>query len=50
MIRPMAAAMPPSVIRLKFMPQSFITRMVNKTVTGITTVATNVVPQLRRNR
>ena len=38
---PMAAAMPPSVIRLKFMPQSFITTIVTRTVTGITIVATN---------
>ena len=49
MTSPMAAAMPPSVIRLKVRPVSFIDTSVISTVTGMTVVATSVVLQLLRN-
>ncbi len=49
MTSPMAAAMPPSVIRLKVRPVSFIDTSVIRTVTGMTVVATSVVSQLLRN-
>ena len=48
MTRPMAAATPPSVIRSKLSPTSHIATKVTSTVTGMTSVATSVVPQLRR--
>ncbi len=46
----MAAAMPPSVIRLKLRPASRIATSVISTVTGMTTMAVSVVPQFFRNR
>jgi len=46
--REIAAATPPSVIRSKLRPTSHMTRIVTRIVNGITTVATSVVPQLRR--
>ncbi len=47
--RPIAAAIPPSVIRLNVRPVSFIDTSVMSTVTGMTVVATSVVSQLLRN-
>ena len=50
MIRPMAAAMPPKVIRLKVSLVPSITTTVARTETGITTMAVNTLPQFLRNR
>ena len=50
MTSPIAAAIPPSVIRLKLSPMSLIDTRVINTVTGMTRVATRVVLQLLRNR
>jgi len=46
---PIAAATPPSVIRSKLRPTSHIARKVIRIVTGITMIATMVVPQFLRN-
>ena len=48
MTRPMAAAMPPRVIKSKLSPTSHMASTVTSSVTGMTSVATSVVPQLRR--
>ena len=48
--RPMAAASPPSVIRLKLSPMSHSTTMVTAMVTGITSPAISEEVQSRRNR
>ena len=45
----MAAATPPRVIRSKLSRATHIAKNVISTVTGITRIATKVVPQLRRN-
>ena len=50
MTSPIAAAIPPSVIRLKLWPNSLIARIVISTVIGMTAVATNVMPASQRNR
>ncbi len=46
--RPIDAAMPPSVIRLKLMPRAYIPASVLSTVTGIASAATTVVLAVRR--
>ena len=46
--RPIAAATPPKVMRSKDRPTTYMARNVARTVTGMTRMATNVVPQLRR--
>ena len=48
--RPIAAAMPPSVIRLNVRPASFIATSVRSTVTGMTAIATSVVRQRLRKK
>jgi capsular polysaccharide biosynthesis protein len=50
MIKPMAAAMPPSVIRLKLMPKANITMMAASTQIGMTRMAVNTLPQFLRKR
>ena len=47
---PMAAAIPPSVIRLKLMWKMRITTSVTSTVTGIPMPTTNAPVRLRKNR
>ncbi len=49
MTRPTAAASPPSVIRLKLCPRTFITMNVSTIVTGTTRPVMTAVPQSRRN-
>ena len=48
MIKPIAAAMPPSVIRLKPKPSTRKASKVISTVVGITTAAVSVAPQFLR--
>ena len=48
--RPMAAAMPPSVIMLKLMSTSFIATSVISTVMGIATMAVSTLPQFFRKK
>ena len=50
MMSPIAAAMPPSVMRLKLISSSRMTTSVTRTEIGITSIATTVVPQLCRKR
>jgi hypothetical protein len=50
MTRPIAAAMPPSVIRLNVIPASRIATSVTRIVTGMTRIATRVTRQFFRNR
>ena len=45
MTNPIAAAIPPSVIRLKLNPANRIATRVTSTVTGMTTIAVSVVLQ-----
>ena len=50
MTKPIAAAMPPRVMRLKLIPSRCMTTRVMSTATGMTVTAVSVVPQLRRKR
>jgi hypothetical protein len=50
MTTPMQAARPPRVMRLKLMFPSFMKTMATSAAMGITTAATTVLRQLRRNR
>ena len=47
---PTAAAIPPSVIRLKLVPSSFIATSAARIVTGMTTTATAAVPTVAPHR
>ena len=49
MTSPTAAARPPSVIRLKLWPRTFIAMKVTTIVTGTTRPVISAVPQSRRN-